>query len=620
MNHGTVLIMWKRKTGFTKFVNDIPLNYKFFMIYIVGVLLPILLLNLLFMDRMSGLIREREDQNLEISLERARKDIHDFIDGGVAVSHALNTDKTLYEMLDRTYKDPLDFYAAFDEQLRNRVSSYIPVNNQILQIGIFTENTTIVPGGNYHIIDQEVRESDWYRMWEESKASVMVAAYRAKQASNQTLTAPYLSVIEKMDYFDYYGTFDKLLRIDIDLSRIYDVIARERDYLNLFLVNENNEVIMSTEGGYQRVVSTSEGYPKFTPDSGDSRSMGPYEVAIGTAKYVKGWRLIGVPQGNRVTKAMLDMRLYVGFLAAAITLITSVFIYVMLRSYNYRVKRLSRHMQKVTNEKFDLIRIDEGRDEIGGLIRNFNIMTSRINSLINNVYKLEIQKKSLEMERVRAELNFLQSQMNPHFLFNTLNAILVVCTKNQYTDVTDIIKSLSKLLRRLLSWQEDLVPVEEEMRFIEMYLKIEKFRFRDKFEFQCEIDDEALRYKIPKMSIQPLVENACKHGIQAAEGLGLVRIKAFVAEGRLRIVISDNGIGMETGRLRELILSVRNENASGSSIGIRNVYRRLELYYDDQVRFDIASRPNEGTTVSFDIPIRLLEHQNDEDRGNVDGV
>lgn len=611
--------MRKGKIGFTKIVNDIPLNYKFIVIYIVGVLLPIVVMNLLFMDRMSGLIREREEQNLEISLERARKDIHDFIEGGVAVSHALNTDKTLYEMLDRIYKDPPDFYAAFDEQLRHRVSSYIPVNNQISRIDIFTENPTIVPGSNYHILNQEVRESEWYRMWGKSDASVMVAAYREKQADNRTLTSPYLSVIENMDYYNYYRTFDKLLRIDIDLSLIYDVLARERDYLNLFLVNENNEVIMSTEGGYPRDVAENAGYPKLAADLGDRQNIGHYEVAIGTAKYVKGWRLIGVPQGNRVTKAMLDMRLYVGFLAAAITLITSVFIYVMLRSYNYRVKRLSRHMQKVTNEKFDLIRMDEGRDEIGGLIRNFNIMTSRINSLINNVYKLEIQKKSLEMERVRAELNFLQSQMNPHFLFNTLNAILVVCTKNQYEDVTDIIKSLSKLLRRLLSWQEDLVPVEEEMRFIEMYLKIEKFRFRDKFEFQCEIDEEALRYKIPKMSIQPLVENACKHGIQAVEGRGLIRIRAFVADGRLRVVISDNGIGIEAGRLRELILSVRNENASGSSIGIRNVYRRLELYYDDQVRFDISSSPEEGTTVSFDIPIKLLEHQN-EDRRDIDGV
>lgn len=294
-------------------------------------------------------------------------------------------------------------------------------------------------------------------------------------------------------------------------------------------------------------------------------------------------------------------------LATTLTLLTSGFIYIMLRSYNYRVKRLSRHMQKVSNEKFELITIDEGRDEIGGLIHNFNRMTSRIHSLINDVYKLEIQSKNLEMERVRAELNFLQSQMNPHFLFNTLNAILVVCTKNKYSDVTDIVKSLSKLLRRLLSWKEDLVSVQEEITFIEMYLKIEKFRFRDKFDYVFEIDEQSLKYKIPKLSMQPLVENSCKHGLQTIEGLGIIRVSTAVLDNRLQISVSDNGKGIEPDKLKELLYAIRKEDSSGTNIGIRNVYRRLELYYADQVRFEISSTPGLGTLVTFGIPLRLLE-------------
>ena len=154
--------------------------------------------------------------------------------------------------------------------------------------------------------------------------------------------------------------------------------------------------------------------------------------------------------------------------------------------------------------------------------------------------------------------------------------------------------------------------MEEEIRFIEMYLKIEKFRFRDKFEYQFNIDMEALHYKIPKMSIQPLVENACKYGLQAMDGAGLVTISASVAREYLRIVITDSGKGIEQSKLRDIILSVRNEQFSGNSFGIRNVYRRLELYYDDHVIFNIASTPNQGTTVSFEIPIRLLESREHE--------
>lgn len=602
----------KKRFRFRSFINDIPLNYKFILIYVIGVLLPIAVINIAFMDRMTGIIKDREEQNLQISLERARKDIHEFIDGGVAVSHALNTDKLLYETLDRTYESPIQFYETFDEQLRNRVTSYIPVNNQIQRISIFTENDTIMPGGNYQVLDANAKNSDWYRLWEQSTSPVMVAAYRATEANNRTATVPYLSVIEKMDYFDIYSKYDKLLRIDIDLNKIYDVILREQDYLNLFLVNEHNQIIMSADSGYQRDVT--DAYPVFQLADHD-KDKDVHVVSIGTASYVKGWKLVGVTQGTRLSQAMRDMQLYVGMIAAVITLFSFIFIYIMLRSYNYRVKRLSRHMQKVTNEKFDLIRMDEGRDEIGGLIQNFNRMTAEINSLINNVYKLEIQKKNLEMERVRAELNFLQSQMNPHFLFNTLNAILVVCTKNNYSDVTDIIKNLSRLLRRLLSWKADIVTLEEEILFIEMYLKIEKFRFRDKIEYELDIDREALLYKIPKMSIQPLVENACKHGIQAVDGKGVVKISATVIDGNLRVSVQDNGKGMVPEKLREVLISMRNENTSGTSIGIRNVYCRLELYYNDLVRFDIYSKPDQGTTVFFEIPVSLLDHQDYEQGG-----
>ncbi|MEK5584848.1 MULTISPECIES: sensor histidine kinase [Paenibacillus] len=599
--------MERKKFRFRKVVNDIPLNYKFSLIYIIGVLLPIIIINLVFLDRISDLIKSREQQNLEISLERARKDIHDFIEGGVAVSYTLSADKNLYELLERTYGNSIEFYDTFDEQLRDRMNSYMPVNNQIERITVFTNNDSIVSGSNYQVINEKVMNSEWYKQSKAANKHLFLAAYHMSDISSVISTAPYLSVIERMDAYSSYNKFEKLLRIDLDLSKIYDVIIREKDYLSLYLVNEQDEIIMSAQSGYQR--GTTEPYPVFKLQD-DERKEDVHIVPVGGASYIKGWRIIGITQGERIAQAIMEIRIYAGILASIVTLITTAFLYVMLRSYNYRVKRLSRHMQKVSNEKFELIRIDEGQDEIGGLIRNFNRMTTTINSLINDVYKLEIQKNNLEMERVRAELNFLQSQMNPHFLFNTLNAILVVCTKNNYSDVTDIIKSLSKLLRRLLSWKEDLVTLEEEMTFIEMYLKIEKFRFRDKFDYQFEIDEQSLQYKIPKLSMQPLVENSCKHGLQAIEGLGVIKVKTLVEEGRLKVTVSDNGKGIEPEKLQELLGNVQNEASSGTNIGIRNVYRRLELYYEDQVRFDISSVPDEGTIVTFDIPLKLLERKN----------
>ncbi|QUL54175.1 histidine kinase [Paenibacillus tritici] len=605
--------MATRRVKFGTIINDIPLSYKFYLIYIVGVLLPIMVLNLVFLDRITDLIKSREQQNLEISMERARKDIHDFIEGGVSVGYTLAADKNLYEMLDRTYTDSIEFYSMFNEQLRDRMNSYMPVNNQLERISIYTNNQTVVSGGNYQVMNDKVWFSDWYRQAKKASTQVYVTAYRTTENKNLASSTPTLSVIETMDNYRSLNTYEKVLRIDLDLNEIYDIIVRERDYLSLYLINGEDKIVMSADSGYQHI--TNDPYPVFD-QWGDSRddSENVRVMAVGTANYLKGWRIVGITQGERISQAILDIRLYAAGLATTLTLLTSGFIYMMLRSYNYRVKRLSRHMQKVTNEKFELIAIDEGRDEIGGLIRNFNRMTSRIHSLINDVYKLEIQSKNLEMERVRAELNFLQSQMNPHFLFNTLNAILVVCTKNKYNDVTDIVKSLSRLLRRLLSWKEDLVSVREEIAFIDMYLKIEKFRFRDKFDYTFEIDEQSLNYKIPKLSMQPLVENSCKHGLQTIEGLGVIKVAAAVLDNRLQITVSDNGKGMEPEKLKELMFAVRKEDYSGANIGIRNVYRRLELNYADQVRFEISSTPGQGTVVTFGIPLRLLETTHSPER------
>lgn len=598
--------MKTKRFKFGTIINDIPLSYKFYLIYIVGVLLPIMVLNLVFLERITDLIKSREQQNLEISMERARKDIHDFIEGGVSVGYTLAADKTLYEMLERVYTNSIEFYSMFDEQLRDRMNSYMPVNNQLERISIYTNNQTVVSGGNYQVMTDKVWTSDWYRQAKKAETQVFVTAYRTSENKYLSTSTPALSIIETMDNYRNLNKFEKVLRIDLDLSQIYDIIVREKDYLSLYLLNGENKIVMSADSGYQHV--TDDPYPVFT-EWGDSQgeSEDVRVMAVGTANYLKGWRLVGITQGERISQAILDIRLYAAGLATTLTLLTSAFIYMMLRSYNYRVKRLSRHMQKVTNEKFELIAIDEGRDEIGGLIRTFNRMTSRIHSLINDVYKLEIQSKNLEMERVRAELNFLQSQMNPHFLFNTLNAILVVCTKNKYNDVTDIVKSLSKLLRRLLSWKEDLVSVREEITFIDMYLKIEKFRFMDKFDYTFEIDEQSLNYKIPKLSMQPLVENSCKHGLQTIEGLGIIRVATAVVDNRLQITVSDNGKGIEPEKLKELMVAVRQEDYAGVNIGIRNVYRRLELYYADQVRFEISSTPGQGTVVTFGIPLKLLE-------------
>jgi two-component system sensor histidine kinase YesM len=336
-------------------------------------------------------------------------------------------------------------------------------------------------------------------------------------------------------------------------------------------------------------------------DSGKDNGL-MFQSALGKASYIRGWTLVGLAEEDRLQTAVQSSNRFIWMLAAISTLLPTSLIFIMLRSYNYRIRRLSRHMEKAKNEKFDLIVLREGKDEIGGLIRSYNRMAAQIESLINDVYKLEIQQKDMELEQIRAEMKLLQSQVNPHFLFNTLNALLVVSAKNGYTEVTDIIRNLSQLLRRMLSWTDAAVTLQDELHFTEMYLKIEKFRFSDRFDYLFQIEEEAASCLVPKMCIQPLVENACKHGLQAVKGQRVIRIEARRTDTYLHVQVEDNGKGMDEDRLNEIRSMMNGSLDSDENVGMRNVYKRLRLHYGERVDFYLDSRPDEGTRVSFRIP------------------
>ena len=584
-------------------IDDIPINIKFILISIFCVIIPILTVNLIFLNSLSKTVREREEENFKISYERAKTDIVNVIRESVAVSHSIYTDADIYRELDRFYEKG-EYYSVFISSLRERTGRYLAIYRNISNITIYTSNKTIDSGGHFIVIDDEIRESSWYKKNKEVDGRPVLYAFVEPREYGEGKYKEFLSLIRTMDGYQR-GMHDRVLRIDIDTVWIRDTLKREEDYLSLYVVDNEGRVVLSSK---EYIYEDNDAYNFINFDDlpFDKEEL-LLDHKLGEALYMKGWRLIGVPNEEKVYMAMKQSRNFILLLAFISMLVSGILVWIILSSYNYRIKRLSNHISKFGDGQLDLIILNEGKDEIGQLIRKFNKMAIRINNLINDIYKLEVQKRDLELERVQAEINFLQSQMNPHFLFNTLNAMLIVSVKNNYTEIIDVIKYLSKTLRRLLSWKDDLVTVEEEICFTEMYLKIEKFRFSEKFKYDILIDDDVRNFKIPKMSIQPLVENACKHGIQNIKGQGniIVEVKLYEEdfEKNLKISVKDNGIGISEEKVAEILMNLEEDIYTTGSIGIRNVYRRLKLYYGKDFKFFIESKKDKGTNVSFIIPL-----------------
>lgn len=223
--------------------------------------------------------------------------------------------------------------------------------------------------------------------------------------------------------------------------------------------------------------------------------------------------------------------------------------------------------------------------------KNFQLMQE-----INNRMEAE---KNLQ----QAELKALQSQMNPHFLFNSLNVIARLAYLEGAEETRDMVHALSDLLRYSLR-REEIVNLSEELKYIKDYIKIQKARFAEKIEFEMDVDESLLRYKIPFMSLQPLVENAVIHGLEPEGGEGSIKILSEEEEGSLIIKISDDGVGIEEDKIRHIIETRERKvtETHTSGMGINNVHQRLQHYYGAKYGVEIDSSRGEGTEVKISFP------------------
>lgn len=298
-------------------------------------------------------------------------------------------------------------------------------------------------------------------------------------------------------------------------------------------------------------------------------------------------------------------------LTILITLLCLTIAYRFSRQISVPIHQLVLRLKKVSKGDLEVESLAlKTNDEISVLIDSFNHMLSQIKSLIERIReKANVEKqlkeqeiKNLEMANLlnQSELNFLQSQINPHFLFNTLNSIAVLAEIEEAGQTRLMIESMSNILRYNLRKLNDSVTLQEELEIIRNYLYIQRTRYGSRIEAVLDIDENLLHCRIPSMIIQPFVENAILHGLEPKEGRGLLEVEVHDGQENMIIQIRDDGVGMPAPVLEQ----IRNRSIpqdSKKGIGMVNVIRRLEIYYGvDAVR--IESEPGSGTTVVMKLP------------------
>lgn len=236
-------------------------------------------------------------------------------------------------------------------------------------------------------------------------------------------------------------------------------------------------------------------------------------------------------------------------------------------------------------------------DEIGKIGQEFNNMADKIENLVEKVLRMEITQK-------QAEIDMLKMQINPHFLYNTLDTISWMATMNDQEEISDMAIALGNLLRATIK-KDSFITVEEEIKSLSDYLFIQEYRFGDKIKVEYDIQDEALNCVIPNFILQPIIENAIYHGLEPTLEGGILKIEIKILQNMLLFRIIDNGVGMSEEEIKELYKQFRTEN-DNQIIGLKNVYRRIQLIYNKRSEFYVKSRKDEGTEVGFKIPLDII--------------
>ncbi len=587
--------------------NNLKIRNKLLLIYFFCVLIPIILTDVIILFTVNNNSKADKYKEMQFLMDRIAYNLNETVEGCILFTNNLYMDRPLDEFLNRSYINNMTYYDEYIKLLKINSLSYNYNNGILFKIQVFADNDTILNGGKIATVNM-IKDTEWYQAYKESGEDIFLHTYydELKRYATGSGTSKTISIIRNLDNYGYKG-IEKLLKIDIDYNLMLMDVLNEKIDADIYVRNQDY-ILFSNQP--------------------NQNSMKPYESANSIEEekitmshtFITGkqnWEIVVQSEDTAFWTVILE---YDGLLLLVLLNIfmPSLLIYFVGKSISKRLSLVANHMDKVKREQFEEIVSLPGEDEIGELIRSYNLMIRKIRNLIEVVFKGKAEKQALELSKKQAELKAVQSQVNPHFLFNTLESIRMRSLIKGEDETADIIGELAILFRKSMIWGSDFITIEEELSFVEKYINIQRYRFGDKLKYYHYVMEECRQYLVPKLAISTFVENAFIHGIETTVGDGVISLTVTMNSDYLFIEISDNGKGINEEKLKEMKEMLSRADSKmlneAESTGMLNAFLRLKMYCDGNVTFDIDSAPDNGTDITIQLPLVSVESRMIKDR------
>ncbi len=591
------------KTRYKGYFNSISIKRKLLFSYTISIFIPVLILGIILTYELREMALDYTIRSAYHDVDKIRNKLDETFNILMSVSSRLYIDEEVIEIAEKRYSSYLDLtetirsFTTFDQ--------YLNYHDQLSNIRLYLENTTFLNTGQF-IMARNIRNEPWY-IKAVDKNGLISWEYMFDEMKNESVI--HLTRLLK----DSYGNKIGVLTISMNRDYLYKYLKDET--LDIYFIDSDGTVVAAKERQFVgKSINEMEIGKYIGPQSVNGGTIdgeiNQYKVKILSERYSpsKGdtdYIIAAVFPTDQIVKEA-NRRSYLGLLIIFVCLATSLsLIFLFIKAFSQRITVLTSDIHKVAQGELDTTITTVGMDELGQLAKDIGTMIKSIKDLIFRAYEVNLQKSKLELKHKEMQLKILSNQINPHFLFNTLETFRMKALENSQKELSLKIQQLAGLLRASLQAENKEIPLSKEIELVCKYLEIQKYRFEDKINYVIDCPEEYGNFNIPSFIVQPIVENSIIHGIEQKYGRGEVKIIVSRQNDTLIISVTDDGVGMNEEKLEKILIGLSNiESGIYEHIGIINVSRRIQLFYGTEYGLEISAKPGEGTVVKIILPIR----------------
>ncbi len=573
-------------------LNNIGLKWKLLLMYVCCVMIPLIVSDSAVVCIILQADFTARRQEMNNTAEAIAYSLQTEVDNAVNLTQVIYRNRYVNEFMEGSYSAPLEYYNAYIGLLKDSLYETGLGANGYKTV-IYADNPGFVNGGYFAGLAL-AQDTQWYRALQEGNNDIMVLAHFEK-TQDEYQRQRKISVIRWMDYY-HKGLHKNVLRMDLDYSALNRDIINARYNFNIY-VCDSDKILFSNSG--------TEGVWKMYEPSGENLYK---EAAVcrNINLYGQEWDILVMDSAVSALDVILDNMVLVAVLLCVNILLPALFMVGMNRSFTLRLRELGDVFEKSDEEFLAKIAEPKGKDEIGVLMRSYSNMADRINELIQTVYKDKLKEQEIDIARQQAELLALHSQINPHFLFNALESIRMHSLLKGEDETADMVEKLAMMQRQNVDWGDDCVPLSEELKFVEAYLELQKYRFGSRLSYRIEMEAKCGGVQIPKLTLVTFVENACVHGMEKKTAAGWIFVRCYRRQEQLFLEVEDTGNGMtplEAAALQDKMNGAQiGQLRKKGRVGVLNVCLRLKMAMNGQVHFELESEEGAGLLVLIRMP------------------